>query len=214
MRLLALGLVFLSCFAMSDATRGALLPLINTTTSVGWTGSFNPSPFSVGPTTSFTPVVMTSTPSSYGTIFGTSGGVQNGWLSNDANGLANTPVGTYTFTQTFIGGPLDVVNIKFDMLHDNDAQVFLNGELVYSSPDIVGYTLPPDAVQFSRSAVLGTNTLSFVVVNEAATGVNPVGLSVNFDAQNTTINPVPEPATVGLWALGMGAFGIIRRRRK
>lgn len=222
MRLVVLGLALITCIVTSGSSQGALLPLRNTDLTVTvpgaspWTGTFTSAPFTPGPITSFTPVVMTSTPSTYGTIFGTTAGVQNGWLSNDANGLANTPVGTYTFSQTFTAAANDFVNIKFEMLHDNNAKVLLNGVELYSSPDSVGYQLPPDYVEFYSAAQVGLNTLSFVVVNEAAQGVNPVGLSVLFDAQRTFIenNPVPEPATMGMWALGLGAFGLIRRRRK
>lgn len=214
MRVLVLGLALIFGALCTSTGSAALLPLKNTTlgNESSWSGSFTPL---VGATTSFSPKVMTSTPAPYGTLFGTVGGVQQGWLSNDQNGLANTPLGTYTFTQSFTNLlPSQIVSIKFDMLHDNNAVVKFNGNTVFTSSETIGYTLPADTVSFSAAALVGLNSLEFILQNTASLGtINPVGLTVKFDEQNTQINPIPEPASLCLWG-SLTALGLIGAKRR
>jgi len=61
----------------------------------------------------------------------------------------------------------------------------------------------------------GLNQLTFVVYNTATNSSNtgnPTGLRVEFDPQLSKVTPVPAPAALGLFALGLPVFGLLRRR--
>jgi hypothetical protein len=217
MKMLVVGLSFLSALVFGASSHAALLNLQSTNVSPTVWKVAGPSASMPADGAFVTASIMNPTPDGYGSLFGTVGGVQQGWISNNTNGLANTPVGTYYFRQEFTNAlPSQIVSIKFDMLHDNNAVVLFNGSTVYTSPELTGYQLPGDTVSFSAAALVGVNKLDFILQNTASLGsINPVGLSVKFDAQNTQINPIPEPASLALWG-SLTTLGLVgaRRRRK
>lgn len=71
--------------------------------------------------------------------------------------------------------------------------------------------------------LVGTNTIDFEVTNFAQDGGSPTGLYVDFDSDTALVSngngipgggSVPEPLTLSLFGVGLGAMGILHRRRK
>ena len=177
MRLLFAGLIA-ACGLFAGGVANAAL--VSSTAVASWTVQSPGSPATPGA------VLMTSTPSTYGSLFGFTSGVANGWLSNNANGLVSAPVGPYIFRQTF------------------------NGFTVHTSAEEVGYAVP-DTFAFVRPTQAGLNTLEIEVQNFAGLGqINPVGVSLRVNSSR--LEPIPEPASIVLWACA-GGLGLLVRRR-
>jgi hypothetical protein len=201
MRLLFAGLIA-ACGLFAGGVANAAL--VSSTAVANWTVQSPGNPATPGA------VLMTSTPSTYGSLFGFTSGVANGWLSNNANGLTSSTLGPYFFRQTFnaVGG--DNISANLTMLHDNGAVVRFNGFTVHTSAEEVGYAVP-DTFAFVRPTQAGINTLEIEVQNFAGLGqINPVGVSLRVNSSR--LEPIPEPASIVLWACA-GGLGLLVRRR-
>jgi hypothetical protein len=210
MKILSLALVVVGGLFSSGSACAALLNLSNTDTTVGW------SLVQVAPSVNLTPMIMTQTPFEYDTLFGGAVGSRGGWLSDRLDGRTFAPSPfDFRFRQSFLAGANQFVSINFKVLHDNNLVVKFNDETIFTSPESIGYKNPPDNITFVRNAAVGNNNLDFIVrnnVNPDPGPYNPFGISVLFDAQKNTIETVPEPASIGLWACIAGV-GLLARRR-
>jgi hypothetical protein len=102
---------------------------------------------------------------------------------------------------------------------DNSGSIWLNGVNLGSvGPTAYGSTA---AFNFTNGFVSGLNYLDFHVNNENATGtqpwegpggINPTG--VYYTITQATASPIPEPATLTLFGLGLVGLGARRLRRR
>jgi fibro-slime domain-containing protein len=96
-------------------------------------------------------------------------------------------------------------SVTFSLGSDDDAWIFLDGQLVVDNGGVHGDTVAPTTVS-NLSA--GTHTVDVFYADRY-----PTQASLNFNA-DVTLNPVPEPASIALLGGGLlGLGGIISRRR-
>lgn len=135
------------------------------------------------------------------------------WLANDAssqwigptqNASAGVAVGTYVYTYSLdlTGYNAGTVALAGNWSTDNNGEIYVNGNATGQVTSFEGFgsmhafTLGP--TYFTG----GVNLIEFHVVN-GATSTNPSGLRVEWGSGSAA--PVPEPATMGLAAVGLVA---------
>jgi len=134
------------------------------------------------------------------------------WISYNAS--ATGPGGTpYTFRTTFdlTGYDPTTASLSFTCGMDNNVDgVFLNGVAVGgASCQYHGL----GAVQtISAGYASGVNTLDFVISGDQVTD-GFIYNTTGFSARALPTSSVPEPATYLMLATGLGAIGVIKRRR-
>jgi hypothetical protein len=132
------------------------------------------------------------------------------WIGPAGSSDLDGPVGIYTYRTTFdltgfIPGTA-VINGQWSM--DNlGVDILINGVSISpSSTDFLSWT----GFTISSNFVAGINTLDFVINNQGG----PTGLRVEMTGDATAATTgVPEPASFILFGAGIGAIGLIRRRR-
>jgi hypothetical protein len=129
------------------------------------------------------------------------------WISNSPDG--NPGWGLLTFETTFtLSGSTAGAQITGLWAVDNRAEIFLNGnDTGIGLP--FGYdafeALHPFSITNSSWFVVGTNTLSFGVIDDGP----PLGLRVDGLAGS-----VPEPGTWAMMIIGFAGLGFMAYRRK
>lgn len=138
------------------------------------------------------------------------------WITPNADGTLNQPVGTVTYSTIFkLSEIATAATLTGNFWSDNRVtQILLNGIAIYtngsSASQFGGGTGVP--LNISTNLLAGANTLSFLVQNDSGTsgpGSNPAGLRVS-----AVFSAVPEPGTWMLMLLGFGAVGFSMRRRQ
>jgi len=134
------------------------------------------------------------------------------WITPGADEAASFSTGTYQWRLNFDLTGFDAATAEFigRVSADDYAQVFLNGNLLASTPNVsyTGWT----AFAANLGFLSGINTLDFIVSNH---GGGPTGLRVEFLSSNVEAlppAPVPEPGTLAL--AGLALAGLAMRRRK
>ncbi len=130
------------------------------------------------------------------------------WISafGRDQGLDPTSNGTYDYRLTFQVAAGEAFTITGAWATDNyGADILVNG--LSSGQTSTGYAALTDFSVSGVGAVGGTDTLDFIVVNDARDGGNPTGLLVA-DLAYT----VPEPASMAVLGTGFAGLGLIRRR--
>lgn len=135
---------------------------------------------------------------------------QSNWVAQAADYNGDVTLYAVSFTSPMASGPafLHLDYLVDDIVGLNDSGLYLNGTLLTGTATHTGSTDFSGDVYFesgdvSSLLVSGTNTLYFETFN---TGGGPTGLNAS-----ARINAVPEPATTAV--LGLGALGLLRRRR-
>lgn len=98
----------------------------------------------------------------------------------------------------------------FGGFQDDDAQMWVNGTLVYSDTDGNAGGIPP--IDILPYLVVGDNLIAWKV-HDTFGGGEGFNLSGLVDS-NPVVAPVPEPATSALMAAGLAAVAIVRRRTR
>ena len=148
---------------------------------------------------------------------GNPGGI--GWIGNTGSSswispATNTGAGpgpfTYHTTFSLAGFDLDSVVITGSIALDDQGSIFLNGVDVFDS--VSTFSAPWsffETFTISSGFVAGINTLDILVPNNIETpNDGPTGLQLNLSGTAD----IPEPGSLGLLALALGAFGASRRR--
>jgi len=131
------------------------------------------------------------------------------WDLANSNGEANPLNFTFSFSLT----GFDALTAELTGLWgvDNVGSVFLNGNLLSSLPNVVtnNFNVLHDlsAGPGSSFFVAGLNVLSFDVENRGGPGAFRASVKVTAEAE-----PVPEPSTLAIFALGI--IGLASRRFK
>jgi hypothetical protein len=142
------------------------------------------------------------------------------WVGDDSistwirpnNSLVTDPEGMYDFRTTFNMTGLDL------------ASAVLLGRWATDNPGIdilingvsTGIGDPGEFVAWSNTFtigggfVAGVNTLDFIVQNGSGSVGNPTGLRVEISG---SANAIPEPVSFVLLGAGLGALGMLRRRK-
>ena len=147
------------------------------------------------------------------------------WAADQSNGTQGGVLGapySYAFNFNWAGAAL---NTTFDFRWVSDdylSDVRLNGvslgvnNLGASAP----WTIANQAIGVNGGVQSGLNTIEFIIWNTGGNapgyqGISgPTGLAADFTVYGdaTPVDPVPEPTTLALVALG--AVGIVARRRR
>jgi hypothetical protein len=140
------------------------------------------------------------------------------WITPHANGTANLPPGAYTYTTSFNLSSNDILStgdIQLEYTGDNEGT-----EIIFNGVDIGDPTTGGEAAFENLSGpftinsgfVTGTNTLQFVITNQAPTNT-ATGLRVFI--QSATISVVPEPSSVAAFTVaGLLLGGLVLRGRR
>ena len=138
------------------------------------------------------------------------------WISAQADQTTfpDDPDGNYAFRTTFDLTGFDPASAQIAgqwSIDDFGLDILING--VSTGNSHTDYSQAPifqtfKSFSISAGFVAGLNSLDFLVRNEPlGGGINPMGLRVELSG---TANPVPEPATLALTAVG--TLGLIRTR--
>ncbi len=135
------------------------------------------------------------------------------WISPAVNTSAGAGPFTYTTTFDLTGFDPTTAQVSGRWSSDNEARMFLNGNLAATDP-FPGWT---SLVNFAVTSGFrpGPNTLTFAVPNGSGGGDGPTGLQVNIagTAALAPLATVPEPSTLALLGVGGLALAGWRRRR-
>jgi len=133
------------------------------------------------------------------------------WIGPNNDSQDDGPIGTYIYRTTFsLTGLIPATAILTGQwATDNPGtDIRINGNSTgISSCCFTSWT----PFTISSGFVAGTNTLDFVVVNQGG----PTGLrtEISGTANSVSGSSVPEPASFVLLGVGIGAIGLIRRRK-
>ena len=129
------------------------------------------------------------------------------WINANGIGQGPAPAGLYVYTLTFSLNGLSpaTAQIAGEWSSDNASEIFLNGINTGFSNTSTGFKAL-DPFSITNDFVAGENELQLYVTQDpdapGGNGVgNPEGLQVNIFS--ATGDPVPEPATISLFALSM-----------
>jgi hypothetical protein len=132
------------------------------------------------------------------------------WIRPNNPGPPNDPVGVYDFRTTFdLTGlnPATAVVIGQWATDNEGLNILING-----TP--TGFTAAGfsswSSFTLSSGFIAGANTLDFIVNNFSGDTGNPTGLRVEMSG---TANEIPEPVSFVLLGAGLGALGLLRRRK-
>jgi hypothetical protein len=131
------------------------------------------------------------------------------WIGPNTSTLAG-PVGNYDYRTTFDLTGFDSTSaiLSFIWATDDSGQnVLINGHATGLSAPFANFS---GAESITSGFVAGINTLDFIVNNTGG----PTGLRVEISGTANAGTSVPEPASLLLVALSMGALGLSRRNRK
>jgi hypothetical protein len=185
----------------------------------------------------------TNTPADFYTVTGPAGSGLTGaglfvpsarptaWLANDANSEWVTPAksgnstfipGLYTYSTSFTlgaGDNLSTGNIQLEYTGDNTGTEIIFNGVPLGDPTTGGntsYTHLSGPFTINSGFVDGTNTLEFVINNQAPTNT-PEGLRVWIQSAtiSTTSSVVPEPSSVASFTVaGLLLGGLVLRGRR
>ena len=101
------------------------------------------------------------------------------------------------------------INFREDNVISSTLPRFISMQVLFENP--VGSTFSSDSLRDGLHALNGQNNISFDLVL-AGPGNRPLQAHGTF---NATVQPIPEPATIALMAVGGGAlvFNAMRRRK-
>ena len=94
---------------------------------------------------------------------------------------------------------------------DDDGDIYVNGFLVYSVHDGFAGNFAASPLDVAAFLVQGVNLIAVAAQDNFANGHNHL-LAAQLKIE--TPNAVPEPASLMLFATGLGALAVLRRRRQ
>lgn len=135
------------------------------------------------------------------------------WITPAADGNANQPVTTVTYSTVFtLSNIATVAKFTGNFWSDNRVvSILLNGVAIYTNNNATASQYAGTGTTLNQWANVGAgaNTLVFNVENYTGASGNPAGLRVA-----GLMSAVPEPGTWMLMMLGLGAVGFSMRRRQ
>lgn len=132
------------------------------------------------------------------------------WISNDASSFGGPGPFTYQTTFDLTGLSASTAQIGGLLSADDQATIYLNGNLVFTGDqDSTSPWSRLEAFSITSGFIGGINTLDIVVPNNIETANDgPTGLQLDISGTAST----PEPASLALVGLGLGALKLFRRK--
>ena len=185
--------------------------VISTLFSTGVDASGNPLPdASIDPHYTLNPgnVFVIGNPGGVGWINNTA---TSSWVSADASTFAGGGPFTYHTTFDLTGLNPGTAVITGTLSADDQASIFLNGVDVFDGlPTGAAPWAQYEPFTISTNFVNGINSLDIVVPNNInSPDDGPTGVQLNLSG---TASPSPEPASLALFALGIGALAWVKRK--